>query len=73
MNTELISLQTMADNLEIGMTIHEKWYQDKRKKVKMYFATIQGHGTISPVLDYSNLTHFLLGMHKAKKLNFLPQ
>ena len=73
MNKELISLQTAADGLQIGMVISEKWNQDKRKTTKLYFASVPGHGTISPTLDYSNLNNFLHGMHQMKKLNFIPR
>jgi len=66
MKTEKEVLQTTADNLQIGMQIVEKQTNDKRKSVKRYFATIDGN-SISPVLDYEQMNHFLLGWHKAKK------
>lgn len=68
MNTELTALQNMADASELSIVIHEKISNDKRVKVKKYFAHIEGKGTISPVLDYTNLNYFLLGMYNAKKI-----
>jgi hypothetical protein len=67
-NSQLTALQNMANASELSIVIHEKIYQDKRVKTKKYFAQIKGKGTISPVLDYSNLNHFLLGMLNAKKI-----
>ena len=66
MNTELESLQNAANDL--GLIIYEYIIQDKRVKTKMYFAQL-GKETVSPVLNYENLNHFLLGWHKALKHN----
>jgi hypothetical protein len=66
MNTELQSLQNAADT--IGLTIHEKFTPDKRKKVKQYFAK-RGNDTVSPVLNYDRLNHFLFGWIASKKTN----
>jgi hypothetical protein len=62
--TEIQSLQNAANNL--GIVIHQKQYEDKRQKIKKYFAQI-GVATVSPVLDYENMNHFLLGWHKCLK------
>lgn len=62
MTTEFQSLQNAANDL--NLIIHEKLQDDKRKKVKMYFAQ-NGNKTVSPVLDYDNLNHFLLGWRNA--------
>ena len=61
MNTELESLQNAANR--IGLTIHKRFTDDKRKTVKMYFAQ-KGNETVSPTLDYEQLNHFLLGWTK---------
>lgn len=63
--TEIQALQNAA-NL-IGLTIYEKFNQDKRKTVKLYFAQLEKK-TISPVLDYDNMNNFLLGFIKCVKL-----
>jgi hypothetical protein len=68
MQTEIQSLQNAADDL--GLIIHEKLTQDKRKTVKKYFAQ-NGKETVSPVLDYEQLNHFLVGWRKAKKYHLL--
>jgi len=65
MNAELQSLQNSANTL--GLIIHEKFTQDKRKTTKMYFATKNGY-LVSPNLDYSNLNNFLLGWHHCLKV-----
>jgi len=62
--TEIQALQNAAD--KIGLTVHEKWQEDKRKTLKKYFAQ-KGQVTVSPVLDYENLNHFLLGWIIAKQ------
>lgn len=60
---QLESLQNAADS--IGATIHEKLFEDKRKKVPMFFANI-GNETISPVLNYNDMNNFLHGWIRAK-------
>lgn len=62
---ELESLQNAATPL--GLEVHEKWTHDKRRKVKRFYLTLNGN-SISPVLDYSNLNHFILGFWKASNL-----
>ena len=50
-----------------NVTLHEKQYSDKRKKVSKFFLQ-QGAETISPVLDYNGMNHFILGMGTMQKL-----
>jgi hypothetical protein len=64
MKTQIELLQLAANG--IGLVIKEWYNEDKRKKVPMFFATSNGT-TVSPVLNYPNLNHFLLGWHKAIK------
>ena len=64
MNTEKESLQNAANQVEL--LIHEKYQDDKRKTKKMYFATKNGF-SVSPVLDYEQLNHFILGWIKCIK------
>jgi len=61
MNTEIQSLQNAAN--VIGLTIHERFANDKRKTVKMYFAQ-NGNETVGPALDYAQLNYFLMGWIK---------
>mgnify|MGYP000054711826 CR=1 FL=1 len=67
------SLQNAANNL--GLFVHIKHETDKRKKTPLFFLTQNGV-SISPVLDYSNMNHFILGYSKAVKSyeskDFLP-
>ena len=50
-----------------NINIHEKQYNDKRKKVSKFFLQ-QGAKTISPVLNYNEMNHFILGMGAVKEL-----
>ena len=66
--TELQALQNAVSNFP-GLQIHEKYFEDKRKTTKKYFLHNHITGeTISPVLDYENINHFILGVSKAKKM-----
>lgn len=58
-------LQLAANDL--NLVIHEKITHDKRKKVQMFFATTKEGASVSPILNYDKLNHFLLGWHKAVK------
>ena len=50
-----------------NINLHEKQYSDKRKKVCKFFLQ-QGVKTISPVLNYNEMNHFILGMSTMQKL-----
>lgn len=65
MITEIQALQNAANS--IGLTIEEKYQEDRRKTVKMYFA-IKDNKSISPSLDYDNMNHFLLGYRKSNEI-----
>ena len=52
-----------------NINLHKKQYSDKRKKVSKFFLQ-QGAKTISPVLDYNEMNHFILGMRTMQNLNF---
>ena len=52
-----------------NINLHEKQYSDKRKKVSKFFLQ-DGAKTISPVLDYNEMNHFILGMGTMQKLTF---
>lgn len=64
MITELEALQNAADDL--NLTVYEHYTNDKRQTVKKYFAA-QEKMSVSPVLDYDQLNHFLLGWRKCLK------
>ena len=50
-----------------NINLYEKQYSDKRKKVSKFFLQ-QGSEIISPVLDYNEMNHFILGMGTMQKL-----
>ena len=52
-----------------NIILHKKQYSDKRKKVSKFFLQ-QGENRISPVLDYNEMNHFILGMGTMQRLTF---
>ena len=50
-----------------NINLYEKQYSDKRKKVSKFFLQ-QGAKTISPVLNYNEMSGFILGIGTMKKL-----
>ena len=52
-----------------NVILHEKQYSDKRKKASKFFLQY-GAKIISPVLDYNEMNHFILGMGTMQKLTF---
>ena len=50
-----------------NIILHEKQYNDKRKKVSKFFLQ-QGVKTISPVLTYNEMNCFILGMGAMQRL-----
>ena len=50
-----------------NINLYEKQYNDKRKKVSKFFLQ-QGENRISPVLNYNEMNHFILGMGTMKRL-----
>ena len=63
MNNEIQNLQNFADNFNFKVV--EKIHEDKRKKTG-YFLT-ENKTTISPILDYDGINHFLLGVKYSQK------
>lgn len=62
---QLQYLQNAANDL--GLTIRQKYQEDDRRTVGKYFAEHDGI-SISPVLNYEQLNHFLLGWRRHKEL-----
>ena len=50
-----------------NINLHEKQYNDKRKKVSKFFLQ-QGERRISPLLTYNEMNCFILGMGAVKEL-----
>ena len=64
---ELQALQNSAANLKIeGLTV-SKWLTNKQGQQSKYFVQYKEQ-SISPVLNYDRLNHFLLGMHRMKEI-----
>ena len=67
-NTQLEALNNALQYFGFkNIILHEKQYSDKRKKVSKFFLQ-QGAETISPVLDYNEMNHFILGMSTMQKI-----
>ena len=67
-NTQLEALNNLMSYFGLkNIILHEKQYSDKRKKVSKFFLQ-DGSKTISPVLDYNEMNHFILGMGTMQKL-----
>ena len=67
-NTQLEALNNAVSYFGFkNIILHEKQYSDKRKKVSKFFLQ-QGAETISPVLDYNEMNHFILGMGAMQEL-----
>ena len=66
--TQLEALNNALNSFGLkNVILHEKQYSDKRKKVSKFFLQ-QGAKTISPVLDYNEMNHFILGMGTMQRL-----
>ncbi len=63
---EALTNAVKSTNLE-GLKVHEKYNEDKRRTVKKFYLTLH-HTTLSPILNYDNMNHFILGFSKAKKV-----
>jgi hypothetical protein len=67
--SEIEALQNAANATNLkGLVVHEYLHQDKRKSIKKYFVKLANNGTISPILDYEQMNHFLLGMISMNKI-----
>jgi len=65
---ELQALQNASNSVKLpGLEVKEKFTDDKRRTVRYFFLTLNGN-SISPVLDYDNMNHFILGFIKAERI-----
>lgn len=62
--SQLISLNRGVEHFKIPFTLKRKYFEDKRLKPK-YFLTDTTGVISSPVLDYNEMNHFILGMGMA--------
>lgn len=66
--THLEALTNAVKSTDVaGLKVYENYSEDKRKTVKKFFLTLNGI-SISPILNYDNMNHFILGFSKAKKV-----
>lgn len=72
--SEFEALQNAVKYLQLSkfnLSLHVKFFEDKRKTTKMFFLqNDKTGGRISPVLDYENMNHFILGLSRGIKLQF---
>jgi hypothetical protein len=62
LNSQLDALNNAVNSAPIdGLKIHHKYFEDKRKRTPKFFLMLNG-ASISPVLDYTNMNHFILGL-----------
>lgn len=66
MQREMEALQNAASSLNMNIIVQEYIHGDKRKNNKYYLS--QNGVSISPVLDYDNLIHFILGLGKMQEI-----
>ena len=67
-NTKIEALNNAVSHFGLkNVILHKKQYSDKRKKVSKFFLQY-GAKIISPVLDYNEMNHFILGMGAMQKL-----
>ena len=65
---ELQALQNFADKFNLSVKTYN--FEDKRKKLKYILVNEKTKCSISPILDYKGINHFLLGIYATKKFNF---
>ena len=67
-NTQLEALNNavVSMNLE-GLEVLQYIQHDNRKKIGKFFLRLNGT-SISPILDYNEMNHFILGMGTMQKL-----
>ena len=63
---EALNNAVVSMNLE-GLEVRQYIQHDNRKKIGKFFLRLNGN-SISPILNYDNMNHFILGMMKMQKL-----
>ena len=63
------ALQNALDyqNFNDIVELHQKYQEDKRKTTAKFFLQFKDQNS-SPVLDYENMNHYILGMAAMKKV-----
>ena len=65
---EALNNAVVSMNLE-GLEVLQYIQHDNRKKIGKFFLRLNGT-SISPILNYNEMNHFILGMSKMQKLTF---
>ena len=66
--TQLQALQNAANSTKLeGLNLHEQPFNDKRRTTPMFFLSLNGT-SISPVLNYDNMNHFILGFARSNEI-----
>ena len=63
---EALNNAVVSMNLE-GLEVLQYIQHDNRKKIGKFFLRLNGT-SISPILNYNEMNHFILGMSKMQKL-----
>ena len=63
---EALNNAVVSMNLE-GLEVRQYVQHDNRKKIGKFFLRLNGN-LISPILNYDNMNHFILGMDTMQKL-----
>lgn len=68
-NAQQESLQNAVNSTKLErLTIHKYLQSDKRKTTPLFVLALN-NCSISPVLNYDKMNHFILGFSKALKIN----
>ena len=65
---EALNNAVVSMNLE-GLEVLQYIQHDNRKKIGKFFLRLNGT-SISPILNYNEMNHFILGMGTMQKLTF---
>ena len=69
-NTQLEALNNAVVNMNLeGLEVLQYIQHDGRKKIGKFFLRLNGT-SISPILNYNEMNHFILGMGTMQKLTF---
>ena len=68
--TQLEALNNAVVNMNLeGLEVLQYIQHDDRKKIGKFFLRLNGT-SISPILNYNEMNHFILGMGAMQKLTF---
>lgn len=62
------ALQNALNNFNISFNLHVKISEDRRKADRFFLMDHTNRESVSPVLDYNQMNHFILGVSEGIKL-----